>query len=546
MAEGKRQVRKIPEATVARLPIYLRSLLEVAGDGTPTISSERLAELSGVNAAKVRKDLSYLGSYGTRGVGYDVEYLLFQMSRELGLTQDWHVVIVGHRQPRSRPRQLRRLHRAGLPGGRAGRRRPARSSAPTSTASPCATSTSSPAIAAEHQVAIGIIATPAGAAQEVADRLVAAGVTLDPQLRPHHRDRAARGVAAQGRPGGRAADPQLLPAAPRQRRRGHAGAARPGRRATDRVAAVPVDQPLYPVNLVVAGRRCLVVGGGRVAQAEGRGACVEAGAHVTVVAPDIDPPRSAALARRARRAALPPGRGGRLPARDRRHRRPRGQPAGLRRRRGGRRLGQQRRRPGPVQRHPARPGAPGPAARHRVHRRPQPGRRRVAPQAPRRHLRDRNTTSSSTCWREARDEVRAQGVGTERFDWQQALDSGMLDLIRAGRLDEAKERFAGVSVVVIGLNHRTAPLDLLERMTVGDGQLPKALHDLATRGQHQRGGGALDLQPHRGLRGRRAVPRRLQRHPRLPRRARRSCRPRTSPTTSTSTTTRPRRSTSSR
>ena len=48
-----------------------------------------------MNAAKVRKDLSYLGSYGTRGVGYDVEYLLFQMSRELGLTKDWHVVIAG-------------------------------------------------------------------------------------------------------------------------------------------------------------------------------------------------------------------------------------------------------------------------------------------------------------------------------------------------------------------------------------------------------------------------------------------------------------------
>ena len=48
-----------------------------------------------MNAAKVRKDLSYLGSYGTRGVGYDVEYLLYQMSRELGLTHDWPVVIVG-------------------------------------------------------------------------------------------------------------------------------------------------------------------------------------------------------------------------------------------------------------------------------------------------------------------------------------------------------------------------------------------------------------------------------------------------------------------
>src|SRR5437870_13873815 len=87
--------RKIPEATVARLPLYLRSLLEGQREGATTISSERLAELAGVNAAKVRKDLSYLGSYGTRGVGYDVEYLMFQMSRELGLNQDWPVVIVG-------------------------------------------------------------------------------------------------------------------------------------------------------------------------------------------------------------------------------------------------------------------------------------------------------------------------------------------------------------------------------------------------------------------------------------------------------------------
>src|SRR6185295_19026074 len=86
--------RRIPEATVARLPVYLRSLLEMAESKISTISSERLAERAGVNAAKVRKDLSYLGSYGTRGVGYDVEYLLYQISRELGLTQDWPVVIV--------------------------------------------------------------------------------------------------------------------------------------------------------------------------------------------------------------------------------------------------------------------------------------------------------------------------------------------------------------------------------------------------------------------------------------------------------------------
>src|SRR5256885_5907088 len=87
--------RRIPEATVARLPLYYRALVEMAEQRIPTVSSERLAEMAGVNAAKVRKDLSYLGSYGTRGVGYDVEYLLYQISRELGLNQDWPVVIVG-------------------------------------------------------------------------------------------------------------------------------------------------------------------------------------------------------------------------------------------------------------------------------------------------------------------------------------------------------------------------------------------------------------------------------------------------------------------
>src|SRR3989442_11037668 len=87
--------RAIPEATVGRLPIYLRSLVEMAEQGASTISSGDLAEAAGVNSAKVRKDLSYLGSYGTRGVGYDVAYLIHQVRRELGLTQDWPVLIAG-------------------------------------------------------------------------------------------------------------------------------------------------------------------------------------------------------------------------------------------------------------------------------------------------------------------------------------------------------------------------------------------------------------------------------------------------------------------
>src|SRR6185503_16695083 len=76
-------------------PVYLRALSALADDGVATVSSEELAGATGVNSAKLRKDLSYLGSYGTRGVGYDVDYLRYQIAREIGLTQDWPVIIVG-------------------------------------------------------------------------------------------------------------------------------------------------------------------------------------------------------------------------------------------------------------------------------------------------------------------------------------------------------------------------------------------------------------------------------------------------------------------
>jgi redox-sensing transcriptional repressor len=168
--------RRIPEATVARLPLYYRALLETAERQVATISSERLAELAGVNAAKVRKDLSYLGSYGTRGVGYDVEYLLHEISRELGLTRDWPVVIVGignlgralanYRGFGARGFRVMALVDAdpALVGARVGDLE-------------VESIDDLDRIVAERRIAIAILATPAAAAQEVSDRLVAAGVT---------------------------------------------------------------------------------------------------------------------------------------------------------------------------------------------------------------------------------------------------------------------------------------------------------------------------------------------------------------------------------
>jgi redox-sensing transcriptional repressor len=168
--------RPIPEATVARLPVYLRSLLDLAeARGAMTVSSEDLARMAGVNAAKVRKDLSYLGSYGTRGVGYDVEYLLYQISRELGLTQDWPAAIVG----------VGNLGRA-LASYKGFGERGFRIKALFDVDEAMVGSTFGglevkhldelKATVVEDGISIGIIATPPVAAQEVADKLVDAGI----------------------------------------------------------------------------------------------------------------------------------------------------------------------------------------------------------------------------------------------------------------------------------------------------------------------------------------------------------------------------------
>lgn len=78
-----------------RLPVYRRILSDLLAEDRRNVHSELLAELAHVNAAKVRKDLSLLGSFGTRGTGYDVAFLLTQIDRALGAEDDWPVVVVG-------------------------------------------------------------------------------------------------------------------------------------------------------------------------------------------------------------------------------------------------------------------------------------------------------------------------------------------------------------------------------------------------------------------------------------------------------------------
>jgi redox-sensing transcriptional repressor len=164
----------VPTATVARLPIYLRCLVELPPQQS-TCSSGQLGAIAGVNSAQVRKDLSYLGSHGVRGVGYAVTELREELRAALGLTQGYAVAIVGAGNLGSALSNYDGFSAWGFEvvavfdvdeakigtviGGH--RVRPLEDLE---------------MIVEQRSVAIGIVATPASAAQSVADRMVAAGL----------------------------------------------------------------------------------------------------------------------------------------------------------------------------------------------------------------------------------------------------------------------------------------------------------------------------------------------------------------------------------
>jgi len=87
--------KKIPKATIIRLPIYLHYLTELAQKGISVVPSHDLAELAGGNGPQLRKDLSYLGEFGTRGVGYNVGRLAHHISKFMGLNKEQSVAIIG-------------------------------------------------------------------------------------------------------------------------------------------------------------------------------------------------------------------------------------------------------------------------------------------------------------------------------------------------------------------------------------------------------------------------------------------------------------------
>lgn len=175
-SRAERAERGIPEATVARLPIYLRALAALSEREVTTASSEELASAAGVNSAKLRKDLSYLGTYGTRGVGYDVDYLGYQIAREIGLTQDWTVVIVGIGNLGHALANYSGFVSRGFRVGALFDNDPVRVGEVIAGVRIHSLGDLDRVVKRE-QVSIGIVATPSTAAQDVCDRLVGAGVS---------------------------------------------------------------------------------------------------------------------------------------------------------------------------------------------------------------------------------------------------------------------------------------------------------------------------------------------------------------------------------
>ncbi len=200
----------IPEATVARLPVYLRCLTELAASGSSTTSSDVLADRAGVNAAKVRKDLSYLGTHGTRGVGYDVRHLVFEVSRALGVANTWPVLVCG----------LGNLGRAlanhtgfterGFPVVAAIEVDPSMVGS-TIDGVPVHPPDRLAAVVAEHGVAIGVIATPGISRAGDGRSSRRSRRALDSRLQPNGGERSRRCRGARRRSVDRTPDPRISP-----------------------------------------------------------------------------------------------------------------------------------------------------------------------------------------------------------------------------------------------------------------------------------------------------------------------------------------------
>ncbi len=168
--------RKIADSTVRRLAIYLRFLEEFQEQGADTISSEALANRAGTTSAQVRKDLSFFGSFGKRGLGYDVPALATQLRGILGLTRRYRVVLVGAGRLAAALVQYAGFNARGFDIVAVVDRDPAKIGTAWGDLV-IGNVDDLERLIARLGIDIAVLVTPAEPAQELVDRLVAAGLT---------------------------------------------------------------------------------------------------------------------------------------------------------------------------------------------------------------------------------------------------------------------------------------------------------------------------------------------------------------------------------
>ena len=165
----------VPDQTINRLPIYLRCLNQARAVGIAVVNSLQLAQMAGTNAAQVRKDLSYLGELGTRGIGYDVEALIAHIADVLGLTEKRRVAIVGYGRLGGALHGYRGLADRGFDVVALFDDDPAKIGAKAGELTVASMATLERDLR-DLGVEIVILTTPTYVAQEVAERVAAAGV----------------------------------------------------------------------------------------------------------------------------------------------------------------------------------------------------------------------------------------------------------------------------------------------------------------------------------------------------------------------------------
>lgn len=167
---------QVPPTTIQRLPLYLRVLVDAQSQRIDVINSTQIADLTGTNAAQVRKDLSYLGEFGVRGQGYEVNELVQHLARHLGLQRTRRACIVGYGRMGSALAGYAGFQDRGVSIVAVFDSDPEKIGTQTETGLVVRPLTDLDVLCTENCIEIGLIAVPVAFAQAVAERLIAAGI----------------------------------------------------------------------------------------------------------------------------------------------------------------------------------------------------------------------------------------------------------------------------------------------------------------------------------------------------------------------------------